>query len=446
MRLQIICSLLLFCVYALSSHAFEEEACKVIQEKVCVDYGERIIDGYPTSQCWKYEQKAICASKEQNHCQIFEANRGCHEITGACLFETPLGSCKLFEKKFTCGSKFDENAEVKHVGTDFDILRDEKDLSACSEKDKSDNCEFVEEICAEGSETRNISGKDVYKDCWRWEKKYFCNDQNSSQIDECSHLQNNPDCKEISRECLYTNGKNQTCQHLEIQYQCSQQQIIKQQCNKQNYCIGDFCKAKQRAVHNDFGSSINYLNILAGMKSTELEGCKCSGNKATCTPNEIDGNSCKFFTGNNGVCRNHHGQFNCCSIKGILGKDLHMCNQSEQDLRQKRSASLCHHTGSWRKKTLGVINKKYESYCCFKSKLARIIQVQGRAQLGIGWGNKENPDCRALTLDELKRIDFTKIDFSELFLETSQKANSAIEAKKQLIAKKMKNFYSKQED
>ncbi|WP_335283253.1 hypothetical protein [Citrobacter freundii] len=33
--------------------------------------------------------------------------------------------------------------------------------------------------------------------------------------------------------------------------------------------------------------------------------------------------------------------------------------------------------------------------------------------LGIGWGDKKNPDCRALTLEEFGRIDFNKIDLSE---------------------------------
>ena len=195
------------------------------------------------------------------------------------------------------------------------------------------------------------------------------------------------------------------------------------------------------------------------MKSTELEGCKCPGGKTSCSPNEIDTRQCKFFTGNSGTCRNHHGQFNCCRVKGIIAKGMNVCKQDEKDLQQKRQASLCHHVGSWRKKKWGVFNKKYESYCCFKSKMARIIQVEGRRQLGIGWGDKENPDCRALTLDELKRIDFTKINFSELFRDFEEKSKSSIEAKKSgmqvkasefkvnpgqdFINKKIQDFYGK---
>ena len=460
MRAQIIFILIFTHIFASTAFAFDEEQCKVIQEKVCVDFSERVIDGLPTSQCWKYQERFICSSKEQNHCELFEANRGCHEITGKCLEETPLGSCKEFEKKFTCSTKYDENAEVKHVGTDFNIIKDEKDLSACSEKEKSDLCEVAEEVCIEGAETRNINGKDIHKECWKWEKKYICRKQGlESYIDECNELKNDSDCKEISKECLYTNTKNKECEHWEVKYQCSQDHIIKRECHKQNFCIGDICQSKQRSQHNDFGGSINYLNILAGMKSTELEGCKCPNGKATCSPNEIDTRQCKFFTGNSGTCRNHHGQLNCCRVKGIIAKGLGACKQDEKDLQQKRNAGLCHHVGSWRKKKWGVFNKKYESYCCFKSKMARIIQIEGRKQLAISLGNKENPDCRALTLDELKSIDFTKINFGELFRDFEEKAKSGVDARKagmkqgisnfksnpgqELINKKIQDFYGK---
>ena len=44
----------------------------------------------------------------------------------------------------------------------------------------------------------------------------------------------------------------------------------------------------------------------------------------------------------------------------------------------------------------------------FGSKLGRILQQQGRAQLGIGWG-----DCRGFTVAEVERIDFDRLDLSE---------------------------------
>ena len=56
---------------------------------------------------------------------------------------------------------------------------------------------------------------------------------------------------------------------------------------------------------------------------------------------------------------------------------------------------------------------KYNSYCCFSSPLSRILQVQIRKQLKIGWGSSEHPDCSGITPDTLHAVDWNRIDLSE---------------------------------
>ena len=51
------------------------------------------------------------------------------------------------------------------------------------------------------------------------------------------------------------------------------------------------------------------------------------------------------------------------------------------------------------KKVLGICLEKKRSYCQFDSKLAQIVQQQGRnGQLHIGFGGASSPDCRGLRL------------------------------------------------
>jgi conjugal transfer mating pair stabilization protein TraN len=52
-------------------------------------------------------------------------------------------------------------------------------------------------------------------------------------------------------------------------------------------------------------------------------------------------------------------------------------------------------------------------FCCFPTKIARILHEQGRAQLGISWGDASSPECRGFSLSELQQVDFTKIDLSD---------------------------------
>lgn len=91
------------------------------------------------------------------------------------------------------------------------------------------------------------------------------------------------------------------------------------------------------------------------------------------------------------------------------------CDQDEAMLAMKRDAGLCTDTiDDWcTKEILGVCITRRRSYCCYNSKIAKIINVQGRAQLGMGWGDTHSPSCNGFTVDQLKAIDFSKIDFSE---------------------------------
>lgn len=45
--------------------------------------------------------------------------------------------------------------------------------------------------------------------------------------------------------------------------------------------------------------------------------------------------------------------------------------------------------------------------------VSKIINQQGRAQLGMSSGTAESPDCSGFTVAQLQALDFTKIDLSE---------------------------------
>jgi conjugal transfer mating pair stabilization protein TraN len=427
------------------AYGFEEEKCQIVKVKACVDDAIRMIDGHESKQkindsylqniCWKYEEQFRCVSKETNNCMALEENRGCTERSTNCLDEGNLGLCKKLEKTFSCGSKLDQE-KIEHLDTQFHVKRDEKDLSNCTAEEVNKYCDLKEEKCVEPSETRNINGKDIHKDCWKWDREYIC--RTDTFIDECKSIPEN--CKIIGEpECLHFNKNDNICDHKEIKYQCNENATLTKECKTKEFCLGGICEKTTRNKHNDFGNAISKLSVLAQMKSNGVEGCRCPNGRSTCDSSEIDPSSCKFFTGNGKKCTKATAQFNCCTDKGFLRKPLGNCDQEEQDLFQLRKANLCHHVGSWRGKKIQGF-KKYQSHCCFKSRLAKIIQIQGRKQLGIGWGYKKSPDCRSLTLEEIRRIDFSKIDFTELYTEIVDKSSKSINQSKNNINQKMGGY------
>jgi conjugal transfer mating pair stabilization protein TraN len=427
--------------------AFEEAKC-VTQGKVCIDEKEKNINGFAVKQCWKYKEVLRCISEEFNHCTPFEENRGCNEITGECKDESPTGLCSHYEKKFVCGGTSHENAEVKLVSSEFNVLRDEKDLEKCDPQIKDKYCEIAEEECVEPAETRNISGKDIYKECWKWSRKYQC--RTDTFIDECKGLREKG-CKEIKRECVYQ--EEGRCDHYTISYECEKKTTEKIDCIASNFCVGEVCREQERNRNEGFGQAASYLGVLSQMNKDQ-ESCSCNKEKdPTCVAGDVDENKCTLFKGKSGVCRRYTGEFDCCADNGFI-RDLVGCEGTEQDLSSKQQAGVCTFVGSWRGGGVLAKFKMHKSYCCFNSKLARIIQEQGRQQLGRGFENPnadsrypaKYPDCDPLSLSEIKKIDFSKMDFSELYADLKVKAQKDFKASSQDISKKLKGYQENPEE
>ena len=107
---------------------------------------------------------------------------------------------------------------------------------------------------------------------------------------------------------------------------------------------------------------------------------------------------------------------------GALGGE---CNEEERDLYLAVSEGKC--------KKIGKITELLQTthvYCCFPTKLSRIVQEEGRKQLGLSFGTAKKPKCQGLSIEELGRIDFEKIDFTEFVEELEEKINTKELAKR----------------
>ena len=60
---------------------------------------------------------------------------------------------------------------------------------------------------------------------------------------------------------------------------------------------------------------------------------------------------------------------------------------------------------------------KRDVYCCFQSKISRILQEQGRPQIGKIWGTPKKPVCDGFTIFEFQQLDLSVMDFSEIYAE-----------------------------
>jgi hypothetical protein len=97
------------------------------------------------------------------------------------------------------------------------------------------------------------------------------------------------------------------------------------------------------------------------------------------------------------------------------------CNANEGKLAMQEGARLCHTIGSWCSSCLMVLGhcasctEHSTGKCCFNSQLARLINEQGRTQIGKGWGTAQQPDCSGFTIPQLQSLDFAKMDLTEFY-------------------------------
>lgn len=129
-----------------------------------------------------------------------------------------------------------------------------------------------------------------------------------------------------------------------------------------------------------------------------------------------------------------------------------MCKKSDAVTDMLKDSGVCHYVGkycSWKIKVFGhsICLQHKKVYCCFHTKLARIVQEQGRPQLkdfnySQDWGDAESPNCRGFTPEEFQMLDFDKIDLSEYFGDIENKVKQKTKNIYQNEEKKIEDFYN----
>jgi conjugal transfer mating pair stabilization protein TraN len=106
-------------------------------------------------------------------------------------------------------------------------------------------------------------------------------------------------------------------------------------------------------------------------------------------------------------------------MKVLMGSG---CDQGDIQTGMQAASKDCHYIGDYCEKKWPLVGcvQKAKGYCCFNTKMARIIHEQGRPQLQSfgtdgAWGSPSSPNCRGFTPDEFQSLDFSRIDLSEYF-------------------------------
>ncbi|MHB1702829.1 MAG: conjugal transfer protein TraN [bacterium] len=119
----------------------------------------------------------------------------------------------------------------------------------------------------------------------------------------------------------------------------------------------------------------------------------------------------------------------CCTAdKKWFG--LSSCNSQEKLLAQQRAADDCTMVGTYCAQSfLGYCLQTDQTWCCFPSLLANIIQQQTRAAQSLpisGWGSAQSPNCIGYTPQQFQAINFSQINLSAFYNSIEQQTSSVI--------------------
>lgn len=273
-------------------------------------------------------------------------------------------------------------------------------------------CHYVDRVLSQGPETRMIQGYPIYKDAWQYTQRYAC------QLikDECEALRADPDCQPIGSRCK--EFKQDRCWIYEQRYQCAHPNRLLgaiQSPPDTAFCLTGDCHSVQYTANGELLEAIARLKMLKAMQD-EIKG--------------QDDLNLPVFKGSDRRCHRNCLNFaDCCRRLKGWGTQLGLteCDEAEIELAKMREQNLCHEIGTVcvdRDPVFKKCLRKETSFCCFGTRLSRLLQEQGRPQLGVGWGEPEAPNCRGLRLSELSSLDLSKINFSELFSELMNKYRS----------------------
>ena len=308
------------------------------------------------------------------------------------------------------------------------------DESQCLGLSGNSDCVLDTEICSDSSpQTRVIDGVSVTRPCWAWQRSYSCIARTPAS--DCSEIEDQGTCRFLREECL-TDGA--PCETWEQIYECplpaGDTEATQYVCDGDVYCIDGSCETIERTANDEFKDSVTALHAM-----DEARGA-------------FDPDTLTLFRGTRNTCSSKvFGVLNCCKGKGfplIPGVSLLValgCDREEVLLHERDAQGLCAYVGTYcSDKFLGVCLTKRKAYCCFESKLARILQEQGRRQLPKPWDKPKEEQCEGFTLDEFAQLDLSQMDFSEVYAEFTEAARLPDELETSiLIQQKIEDYYAR---
>ena len=391
-------------------------------QKVCQGHTQNFISKYPTKKSAKELKKEIKKNIGSN-IELLGIEIDGRNVTASYRHKDPailhaVEANKIHTTQLGClNYKNREQITRERKETNTWVLCDGDEKALKSLEDDTD-CILLQ-LHPSRPGTRTIENTPIYRDAWNRRLVFSCSPNEESK---CSRLRN-IGATLIKKRCLKTSDEGE-CLKWEKTFDLGKKASFEKDSITIDQETLDYLEGFDTSYekNTEFGQAISTLASFSDMEAFDQgEG-------------SFDSSLVSVFSGDNKKCRrslNSKHFFDCCYREDkegrgmVIGLGCTECNQEERDLFLAVSEGKC--------KKVGKITSLFLTqhvYCCFPTKLSRIVQEEGRKQLGLSFGSAKDPQCQGLSFEQLGQIDFEKIDFTEFVEELQDKINTKELAKR----------------
>lgn len=276
--------------------------------------------------------------------------------------------------------------------------------------------------CLDDVKIRIVEGIAVERDCWKYSFNKNCKGRsknNCATIQQDDFQFNNEYCiaettikaeSQDKKACIdvrkvftRSSSQNQEIKYTKIINDPDNNEVA-QELLCDAFCLDGNCKEVFKAdqfANDEIVPAIAELEMLSKIKEGMVD------------PKTLHFN---IFGGDAKRCHNKTSvHSDCCKDIGLIKKlGLVKCPAEVVNLSREARKGKCIGLGTYcAKRTLGVCIRKTTTFCCFPTILAKIIRLGARDQLGKSLGSAEHPQCGGLSIEDLEKLDFSKLNFTE---------------------------------
>ena len=425
----------LFAFLLIGAAAASADTCQ-LDAAICTSSGSVTLGGVTLDNvCLAYTRVETCARDETvSECGALEevtvqseplASGQC-QLTGETCTRETAGICDRVARDYTClnGPVGASPASLNERRfTDFE----ERLESNCAQAILA-SCSYFSTDIIQGGSTRNFNGKNVTRSWWERAHSYNCDE--SGYVNSCSPYEDSPVCRQIAEPVCQSYGDDGKCAYADYTYTCESDTSFTADCSSTDICADETCDGAPEEVSSDYAEASAWLNMLDDMADKNQCDADATAPVETdgvvvddCRSDELDGGQTtpEIFGGEFKTCLRG---FNDCCAENIAGS----CRADEHFLAEKRRAGAAAFLGWECNYVLGGCLTVNEFWCAYDTKFARVFQEEAHVQTGTQLNYPSASPCPALSITELKLLDISQMDLTEVYGDLLSQTGTPVEA------------------